>query len=296
MKNSVLLFLSVLMLSSCIQNLGTNEGSEFQFVDLNPATITFADINKIIMGPKCLRCHAWASDEAEFDSRITPGDPENSALYQQIESGAMPLGGPELTSSEKKLVYDFISNKVATVVDTTPPPVEDPILPELTPEEQFQFVKNEILIPNCMSCHAWVNDDEIINSFISPGDAANSKLFQVVESNQMPLFGPPLTDEEKDTIKEMINVQPNEEVIVEPILTPEEEFQLVKKEILIPNCLSCHAWIDNDQTLKSKFVPGDAGNSRLYQLIESDRMPLGGPPLSDNDKMAIFDMINNQTI
>ena len=152
MKVSALLFLSLSLLtfSSCIQNLGTNEGSEFQFVDLSPESVTFADINRLIMGPKCLRCHAWASDEAEFDSRITPGDPENSSLYNQIESGAMPLGGPELTSSEKKLVYDFIANKVKNVVDTVPP-IEDPILPEPSSEEQFQFVKNEKMFSNSCS-------------------------------------------------------------------------------------------------------------------------------------------------
>jgi hypothetical protein len=202
-----LLFLFVLLISSCGQNLGTDEGEEFKVVDLNPAFITFADINELILGPKCLNCHSWVSNEAEFDKRIIEGDPEKSPLYQQIESGRMPLGGPELTQSEKQLVYNFIANKVKKPEETLPDEQDENEEDIIIEVDLFERVKSEILIPRCLSCHAWANDDDSIKSLYVAGEPNTSKLFQVVESDTMPLFGPPLSDEEKGLIWEMISDQ-----------------------------------------------------------------------------------------
>lgn len=205
----LILFLNLLVLLSCGKNLGTNEGTEFRVFDINSSNITFANINDLILRDKCLNCHDWASSEAEFDKRIIPGDPENSPMYQQIASGAMPLGGPELTNSEKDLIYQFILNKVS-VVEEVPPapapaptPIDEPNGPSIEVMALVEQVKTEILIPNCQLCHGWVSEDEAIFSRIVPGKPEQSRLYLLVENGSMPPFGA-LPEAEVELIKEMI--------------------------------------------------------------------------------------------
>jgi len=62
--------------------------------------IYFSEIYNGIIAISCKTCHVDAElggvSLASYDSTLTkviPGDPENSILFQQVDSGAMPQGG-----------------------------------------------------------------------------------------------------------------------------------------------------------------------------------------------------------
>ncbi len=73
------------------------------------------------------------------------------------------------------------------------------------------------------------------------------------------------------------------------------------RAVLEEHCVRCHGRdgaavkgvfvLDRDRLVASGVVvPGDAG-SRLLRAVESDAMPLGGPPLSDDEKRALREWV-----
>src|SRR6516162_6355877 len=69
------------------------------------------------------------------------------------------------------------------------------------------------------------------------------------------------------------------------------------RAVLVEHCARCHGQdgvaskgvfvLDRDRLVTSGAVaPGDAG-SRLLRMVESDAMPLGGPPLSSDEKATL---------
>lgn len=60
-----------------------------------------------IIKQRCAVCHYWARTDEEILTRVVPGEPERSTLYQYIIADLMPPANP-LTKEEKKEVYDFI--------------------------------------------------------------------------------------------------------------------------------------------------------------------------------------------
>ena len=102
------LFLFFIFCQSCAQNLGSAGDEQFKVVDFANEVISFDLVQENVLIPKCLKCHGWIGDETEILKRIVVGSPEESPLFLLIDNGAMPLGGPELTEQEKRLVYDYI--------------------------------------------------------------------------------------------------------------------------------------------------------------------------------------------
>jgi len=64
-----------------------------------------------ILEVSCSSCHDWAgSYEGITDpSRVSPGSPEDSRLYQMVASDAMPLGGSPLPVTQKNLLRAWIA-------------------------------------------------------------------------------------------------------------------------------------------------------------------------------------------
>ena len=78
--------------------------------------VTFQQVSQQILQPKCISCHSGSNapnltSYASFATNtayIVPGNPSQSPLYQAVQSGAMPQGGPPLTQAELALIYDWI--------------------------------------------------------------------------------------------------------------------------------------------------------------------------------------------
>jgi mono/diheme cytochrome c family protein len=77
---------------------------------------TYTEINQTIVQPKCIRCHSASapsdgvnlSTYAGAFAQVVAGNPEQSILYTQVQSGAMPQGGPPLTDAEIQDIYNWI--------------------------------------------------------------------------------------------------------------------------------------------------------------------------------------------
>lgn len=73
-------------------------------------------------------------------------------------------------------------------------------------------------------------------------------------------------------------------------------FSSINQNILSPICSNCHGTRVTNYMglLNSGWVePGSPGNSRLYQAVESQRMPKGGAPLNDAQLSAIYEWIQS---
>lgn len=71
--------------------------------------------------------------------------------------------------------------------------------------------------------------------------------------------------------------------VTEPIIAPIEDqvtFQMINEAILTPLCVRCHGWASDEPKVNSRIVPGFPEQSRLFTIVESGSMPIGGPVLT----------------
>ena len=69
-------------------------------------------------------------------------------------------------------------------------------------------------------------------------------------------------------------------------------FQQIQREILAPQCASCHSWALDEAKVNSRLVAGKPEESRLFRLVENGRMPMGGSPLSTAQLELLREYIN----
>ena len=81
---------------------------------------SFLSVTEQVFKPNCYSCHSGVTPAAGIDlsnysnlinpevGLITFGDPLNSTLYLNVQSGRMPPGGPRLSDTEIKMIYDWI--------------------------------------------------------------------------------------------------------------------------------------------------------------------------------------------
>lgn len=104
----ILPLLSLLLLLSCGKksDLFFEQKSlqEQQTQQLTP----FAELQKHIIIPHCLKCHKKSGEEEGLSRWIIAGDPENSKLYQVIKDGSMPKSAAPLGSADVELVWQYI--------------------------------------------------------------------------------------------------------------------------------------------------------------------------------------------
>ena len=74
---------------------------------------TYSALKADIFTNKCSSCHGNSGGfstqiYSQIFSKVLPGNPNGSLLYQQVASGLMPRGGPLLLPSEKQKIFDWI--------------------------------------------------------------------------------------------------------------------------------------------------------------------------------------------
>ena len=79
------------------------------------APVTFQQVNQGILQPSCVSCHSSGypnfssySSFAQDPTLIVPGNPEQSQVYIQVQTGQMPQGGPPLNQATIDLIYQWI--------------------------------------------------------------------------------------------------------------------------------------------------------------------------------------------
>ena len=89
--------------------------------------------------------------------------------------------------------------------------------------------------------------------------------------------------------------------VTEPITVPIENeqvtFQMINEAILTPLCVRCHGWASDEPRVNSRIKPGFPEESRLFTIVESGSMRIGGPVLTleqlDLLRRYIMDMNEN---
>lgn len=74
-----------------------------------PGNRGFATV-KQILDRSCAACHDWTATHERIikEGGVVPGKPDQSKLYTQIASDAMPLSGPKLSADEKAFIRGWI--------------------------------------------------------------------------------------------------------------------------------------------------------------------------------------------
>ena len=110
----IVLALSGMLLVSCVPNKGkltySLDGKITQEVTPVTTPATFEQIRNEILVPKCLECHKWVRDEARVKRKLVPGNPDDSELFQVVESGEMPEDAPPLSTRELELIRSYINS------------------------------------------------------------------------------------------------------------------------------------------------------------------------------------------
>lgn len=113
MKLVSLILFAVFSLSSC--NYRTAKS-----VESFSSRPTYQSIREQILKPSCFKCHSGPEAEMGIDldsysdlinsslGLVISGEPLNSTLYLNVQSGRMPPAGPRLSDTEIKNIYDWI--------------------------------------------------------------------------------------------------------------------------------------------------------------------------------------------
>ena len=247
---------------------------------------------------------------------IEPGDPDNSYLVQQLETGAMPQGGPMLSEANIAAVRGWISS-------LTPP------------QASMDWIQQNIFSPTCAfsGCHDDVNPDAGLDltagnslsamlsvpstqqpgvNLIEPGAPDDSYLIHKLEGSnmapltvQMPWLLPQLPAEQITAIRDWISA-------LEP--APSDPFTDIQQTIFTPRCTGCHGTnggmsLQEGESLQNlinvpaqgnplylRVAPGDADNSYLMMKLRGLGSGLRMPPtgaLSTEDLAKIENWINS---
>lgn len=135
------LLLLLFILVGC-EKSGTSEHTLFQSAPSIEGGVDFATLNSFILKPMCLRCHAWAGDEGQVQSRIVPGNPDASSLYVRMANGSMPQGGPAATSAQLDVVAAYINGPAGT----------NPV-PTIELKPTYESLKVHLFDKSCTMCH-----------------------------------------------------------------------------------------------------------------------------------------------
>lgn len=78
--------------------------------------------------------------------------------------------------------------------------IEDPF------PADFQSIRARILLPKCGKCHSLVESHKLLlKSWVIPGVATESELYEAIEGGSMPPYGNKLLDEEIESIRQWID-------------------------------------------------------------------------------------------
>lgn len=186
---------------------------------------TFAWIQANVLTPRCIICHRGASAPAGYDlssyanvtagGRVIAGNAAGSRFFQRIDNDSMPPGGPALSAEVKMAIRTWIQNGA---LDDAPPGglppgsggTAPPPLPPLEPK--FASIMANIIGPRCLACHSATNpsDGVVLQDYtrvmrqVRAGSPGSSTLYEVIEDNEMPRSGGPLSFEQKETIRQWI--------------------------------------------------------------------------------------------
>lgn len=102
----------------------------------------------------------------------------------------------------------------------------------------YSVLRDNVLKPQCMQCHSWVNSEAEIIKRIIPGDPLNSELYKSVQTGQMPVSAPRLTDQSLNLVKQYIlKVSGSQAPKPVPLAAT---YSSLKVNLFEKSCIRCH--------------------------------------------------------
>ncbi len=196
--------LALMMTASCLPR-GTDLASLYrpESAPLPTQTqVSFALLKAEVLTRNCIKCHSNYDTENGVLKDIVPGDPEHSILYQTIETGSMPPGGPRLRDGSLAIVRRYIQG-LGSPQDTPLTPEPSPS-PSPNPKPGFDILSTRIIKPYCITCHKSFSTEKGISAYIVKGDPEHSSFYRTVVEGMMPPDGPQLSASDQELIRTYI--------------------------------------------------------------------------------------------
>lgn len=184
--------------------------------------------------------------------------------------------------------------------------VIDPVTIGDDDKVSFALLKQNILEPMCLRCHAWVLDEAKVDTRIVPGEPDSSSLFRLVENGSMPVGGPALTLDQLDIVRRYIIAKGSAgggDIRPAPTPVPGDDddvivvvptYAEVNEKIIAPKCIRCHNDMATEEGLRDYYEPGRSNQSLLYERVADGSMPRRGPPLTEDELLLVRRFIDNQ--
>lgn len=184
--------------------------------------------------------------------------------------------------------------------------VIDPVTIGDDDKVSFALLKQNILEPMCLRCHAWVLDEAKVDTRIVPGDPDGSSLFRLVENGSMPVGGPALTLDQLDIVRRYIIAKGSAgggDIRPAPTPVPSDDddvivvaptYEEINEKIIAPKCIRCHGDMATEEGLRDYYEPGRSNQSLLYERVADGSMPRRGPPLTEDELLLVRRFIDNQ--
>ena len=103
----------------------------------------------------------------------------------------------------------------------------------------YPLLRDNVLKPQCLQCHSWVNSEVEVNKRITYGDPEHSDLYNAVESGRMPENATRLNSQSLNLVKlyilKMAGSQPQERI---PLAAT---YASLSVNLFEKSCTSCHS-------------------------------------------------------
>ncbi len=167
------------------------------------AKLGFEIVKTILARNKCLECHS-----AERGNRgglnlesYASVKPAAASVASTTASGFMPLGGPRVNVGDVAVLQAW-ADAGAPEISALPLPGAENLGPqtpvdEPTPRSGFATVKAAIFTPHCIGCHSGFGEYARVAARLPD-------IQRAVDTNIMPMGGPPLSAELKTLLNDWI--------------------------------------------------------------------------------------------
>jgi mono/diheme cytochrome c family protein len=196
-KKNTLCFLLLTFLFSCGKKSSDVEFKVNQTegqAEGQTAEVSYAQLKTQVLTPHCISCHSNAATETGLQQWITPGVPDQSALFTIVEIGSMPKNQPPLDTASLELVRNYILGVTPAptgggTTGGTPTPTPTPA--GIT----YAQMRAAVLVPSrCVNCHS-VGTEAQLKKWINTTTPINSKFYTTIKNGSMPQGGPRVSSE-----------------------------------------------------------------------------------------------------
>lgn len=241
----------------------------------------WAKISSQVVVPYCVQCHKNPTNAGGVNLETYSNAKANSQkIIDQINQGKMPQGG-SLSEADKATLLQWLAagapeQDIGTpptnqAPPPPPPPPPPPLYPPLSDDDakaklNFNYVRDNILIPRCLSCH----DSDTASGHLNVSDLLSVQKNAPIISNavfgakaNMPPFKDPvpavrvLSDDDKAVLYNYLLQGAPQGGDLTPLPVIQPTFADIDKHIFQVRCMDCHvpgSKIATDDPLDKKGI------------------------------------------